>query len=389
MNLVLLLPAALAALAALTLPLLVHLARRQQQRPTVFAALRWLRAQPRPRRRVRFDEWWLLAVRLLLVALLALLLARPALLGVEDAGPRLLVMPGVDEAAVRQARAQADDGVDARWLAPGFPTLDTPAPAGASASASLLREFDAGLPAAAPLQVLVPEALDGADAARLRLVRPVDWQVVGGGSLQDEPARIAPPVVAIRHDAAHREDVRFLRAAVQAWHEGEVSLDVDASEEDPAPVPPDTHVLAWLRADPLPAAIVDWIGQGGQVLLSADATRPAKTSTAAIAWRDDAGAPLLTASSLGAGRVLQFVHPLQPAAMPALVEPAFAARLRELLQPPVAPTRVAALDYAPDTGAIATPAPARELHAWLALAIALLALLERWLATSGRRRAAA
>ena len=79
MNLVLLFPAALAALAALALPLLVHLARRQQERPTVFAALRWLRAQPRPRRRLRFDEWPLLLVRLLLVALVALLLAQPAL----------------------------------------------------------------------------------------------------------------------------------------------------------------------------------------------------------------------------------------------------------------------------------------------------------------------
>ena len=68
MNPVLLLPAGLAALAALALPLLVHLSRRQQQRPTVFAALRWLQARPRPRRRIRFDELLLLAVRLLLLA---------------------------------------------------------------------------------------------------------------------------------------------------------------------------------------------------------------------------------------------------------------------------------------------------------------------------------
>ena len=40
MNLALLLPAGLAALAALLLPLLIHLARRSEQRPTVFAALR-------------------------------------------------------------------------------------------------------------------------------------------------------------------------------------------------------------------------------------------------------------------------------------------------------------------------------------------------------------
>ncbi|MFT4198344.1 MAG: BatA domain-containing protein, partial [Pseudoxanthomonas sp.] len=51
MSLTLLLPAALAALAALALPLLIHLARRSQPHSTPFAALRWLRAAPRPRRR--------------------------------------------------------------------------------------------------------------------------------------------------------------------------------------------------------------------------------------------------------------------------------------------------------------------------------------------------
>ena len=49
MNLALLLPAGLAALAALLLPLLLHLARRHEQTPTDFAALRWLRQKPKPR----------------------------------------------------------------------------------------------------------------------------------------------------------------------------------------------------------------------------------------------------------------------------------------------------------------------------------------------------
>ncbi|TQT81878.1 hypothetical protein DB758_11845, partial [Xanthomonas perforans] len=51
MNLLLLFPTGLAALAALLLPLLIHLARRSEHRPTDFAALRWLRALPRPRHR--------------------------------------------------------------------------------------------------------------------------------------------------------------------------------------------------------------------------------------------------------------------------------------------------------------------------------------------------
>ncbi|MBC7991570.1 MAG: BatA domain-containing protein, partial [Luteimonas sp.] len=71
MTLSLLLPIGLAALAALLLPLLVHLARRSEQRLVPFAALRWLQAKPQPRRKRRFEEHWLLLLRLLLLAALA------------------------------------------------------------------------------------------------------------------------------------------------------------------------------------------------------------------------------------------------------------------------------------------------------------------------------
>ena len=47
----LLLPLGLAALGTILVPLLLHLARRTEQRPTDFAALRWLRQKPRPRHR--------------------------------------------------------------------------------------------------------------------------------------------------------------------------------------------------------------------------------------------------------------------------------------------------------------------------------------------------
>ena len=94
MSLGLLAPLGLAALAALALPLLVHLARREEQVPTDFAALRWLAAKFRPRQRLRFEEILLLALRLLLVAALALLLARPVLFGGRGDAAWLVVLPG-------------------------------------------------------------------------------------------------------------------------------------------------------------------------------------------------------------------------------------------------------------------------------------------------------
>lgn len=383
MNPVLLLPAGLAALAALALPLLVHLSRRQQQRPTVFAALRWLQARPRPRRRLRFDERWLLAVRLLLVALLALLLAQPALRDVADARPRLLVVPGVDAEAIAAAQASGDP--DARWLAPGFPPLETQPPAGRFATASLLREFEASLPARAPLTVLVPERLEGMDAARLQLVRAVDWRIAPGGELR-EPADIPAPALAVRHDAAHRDGVRYLRAAALAWQDGDVTPpEVEESTQLP---PHEGRVLAWMHAGPLPAALLQQVEQGARVLVPDDAVLPDGIATA-VAWRDGAGAPLLQAARLGDGRLLQFTRALAPAAMPQLLSAEFPHALRERLQPVPAPGVVAAADHAPETGGVAMARTALDLRPWLAVAIALLALLERWLATSRRRGAAA
>ena len=383
MNPVLLLPAGLAALAALALPLLVHLSRRQQQRPTVFAALRWLQARARPRRRLRFDERWLLAVRLLLVALLALLLAQPALQGLADARPRLLVVPGIDQDALASARGAGQ--VDARWLAPGFPPLAAEPPGEATASASLLREFDATLPPNAPLTVLVPERLSGADAQRLRLVREVEWRIVPGGEWP-AAADDSAPVLAIRHDAGHRDGARYLRAAALAWQDDEAAPP-DSAESTRLPhAAPDA--LAWLHPGRLPAQLLQRLQQGATVLLPVDAELPDGVAPTA-AWQDATGAPLLQSARVGEGRLLRFTRELAPAAMPQLLAPEFPHLLRDLLQPLPAPTAVAADDYAPATGGVAIASPPLDLRPWLALAIALLALLERWLATSRRRGAPA
>ena len=80
MNLSLLLPAGLFALGALLLPLLIHLQRRRETPPPrLFAALAFIDQQARPKRRLRFRDLPLLLLRLLLLAVLALLLAREGL----------------------------------------------------------------------------------------------------------------------------------------------------------------------------------------------------------------------------------------------------------------------------------------------------------------------
>ncbi|MGH8028080.1 MAG: BatA domain-containing protein [Pseudoxanthomonas sp.] len=383
MNAALLLPAALAALAALLLPLLIHLARRSEQRPTEFAALRWLRQKPKPRHRVRFDEWPLLIARLLLLALLALWLARPVLFGSASETPWVAVVPGVETA---QARAAIDDKqARLHWLAPGFPALDQPPPASAGLPfASLLRQLDSELPAAVKLTVLVPEQLQGADAQRPRLSRAVEWKALPGTMPALKPPAIDVPALAVRYAEDRRDGLRYLRAAAIAWQPAATPAGFAAAPVA-QPLPSGTRHLAWLAPGPLPSAIADWIRQGGTALLAAD-TEYRLPATSTVYWRDEIGAPLVQGAALERGRVLRFTRAFSPAQMPQLLQPDFPRHLRALFATPApAPSRVVASDYSPMTGAAAYPQPPCDLRPWLALLIVSLLLVERWLATRRSR----
>lgn len=383
MSPALLLPAALAALAALIVPLLIHLARRSEQRPTDFAALRWLRQKPKPRHRLRFDEWPLLWLRLLLLALLALWLARPVLFDSADEAPWVAVLPGVDIAQVKTSV----DKPEARlhWLAPGFPELDQEPPTGALPFASLLRQLDAELPANVALTVFVPEQLQGADALRPQLSRAVQWKIVPGAMPAQKPVAATTPVLTVRHAPDRTDAVRYLRAAAVAWQPTTSAATNFSSAPVAQPLPADAHTLVWLAPGPLPAGITDWISKGGTALLDSEAEFKLPAA-ATVYWRDAVGAPLVEGAALGEGRVLRFTRPFNPAAMPQLLEADFPRQLRELLQvPSPAPSRVMARDYTPIIGAATHEQPPRDLQPWLALLIALLLLAERWLTTRRTR----
>ena len=71
-------PLLLFGLLAALLPPLIHLLNRREPRPTPFAALELLRrAHQRTARRVKLKQWLLIALRALLLATLALAMARP------------------------------------------------------------------------------------------------------------------------------------------------------------------------------------------------------------------------------------------------------------------------------------------------------------------------
>ena len=378
MNVGLLLPSALLSLLALLLPLVVHLARRQHQQPLDFAAFRWLSRKPKPRRRLRLDDIPLLLVRLLLLALLALWLAKPVLYGAPERRAHVAVMPGISAATV----ARQSIPVDARkhWLAIGFPNLKDPSPSAAQPVGSLLRQLDAELPSGVPLIVLATTQFDGADAQLPILSRHVDWRIVAG---------TPPPMPAvamqttyrlqIRSDAAHRLQAGYLHAVGHAW---QTATDFTAAT---APYPTDQQtVLVWFVTGPLPATLLEWVAQGGTVMLGADQALPMSAQPVS-AWQNAAGDTLLQATAHAKGRLLRFTQPLHPARMPELLDAEFPQHVLDALQASVvAPVRVDATTYRPQAGAQPYPRAPYALQPWLALLLALLFLCERWLATAKR-----
>ncbi|MDG2524023.1 BatA domain-containing protein [Stenotrophomonas sp. HITSZ_GD] len=388
MGLTLLFPLGLAALAAWLVPLLVHLARRQESRLTEFAALRWLRAQPRPRQRIRIDEWPLLLVRLLLLALLALLLAALAWRDDDDHRPRVLVAPGIEATAQRALRWPQDARV--HWLARGFPALDTPVPAGVQPVASLLREFDAQLPPGAPLTVVVPSSWGAVDAQRPVLSRPVQWQVLPGASPPSGAMAAAPPRLAVFAADENSPAWRTLRALQSAWRadRGTAALPRSADDRPDAALLPAGTLAVRLRGDALPPAWLEWVRGGGEVLIASGTPWPAGTR-AVPQWQDDAGRVVLASAPLGRGRLWQLPEGLDPATSPRVREAGFATDLALALRPPVPPARVSAADFAPAQQPRSWPRAAQPLAPLLALLIALVFALERWMATAPRRSAAA
>lgn len=373
----LLFPLGLFALAAVLLPLLIHLARRSPYTPLDFAALRWLRAQVRPRQRVRFDDWPLLLARLLLLIALALLLARPVLTGQTPAPDAwAVVAPGLDAQALRSSAA-GNAASQWHWLAPGFPGIDHPPPAQPASLPSLLRELDAQLPATTTLQVHVPDPLPGLDGQRLQLSRAVQWQPHPAAP---PPAAAtptpAPPLLRLRDDTP--PPARHWLAAVQRAWTGQPLLPALSA----GAVPAAGQTGVWTGPAPLSPAWQRFVQEGGSVLTAA--TAPA---SAPVLLRDAEGKPLLLQQTLGRGRLLHLVGRWDAAHHPALRQPELPRRLQLVLQGAPRAQLGDAADHTPiQRNLPVQAAPGHALAPWLLVLVLLLFALERWLASAPRRR---
>jgi hypothetical protein len=382
MSLSLLLPLGLVALAGLVVPLLIHLVRRSEQKIVDFPALRWLRESERPRRHPRFEELWLLVSRLLLLILIALLLAVPVLNG-SWRGVRhwVALAPGVDINAAH--KLVTDKDAEWRWLAADFPEMDTSPPPATSTFSSLLREFDAQLPANDSLSVIVPSEVGDLDAERIAVSRAIDWQIVPAVAKSDA-AKAKPRVgsLALRHGGEVSAGLRYVRAALSVLKAGDTETWQIDDQASSVALPAKTDVVIWLGS-PLPDELKPWIEGGGRALIVDDAP-----GSGEIVWRDDEGAALARDEVVGNGHILHLHGPLTPANVPALLDADFPERLQALLAAPIAPPKQA---YASEVQPITSARPliGGEQRTDLAPLIGVLAglvfLIERLLATRRRR----
>lgn len=395
MSFALLYTTGLAALAALLVPLLLHLIRRAEYRTTPFAAIRWIRAQLRQRKRLRFRDIPLLLLRLVLLALIALLLAQPVLRGDATAAKHwVLVAPGADISVARD-RIQSVDSDSAngdwRWLAPGFPALSGTTKPTTSDSASLLREIDTELPATSRISIVVPNVVDGLDGERPTLSREVEWIVVEG-TMPAIPARDddAPTRLLVRYDDSQPANAGYIDALEKAWQIDWPNVSIDRREIDAA-LPDDSSWLLWLSPQ-RPESLQRWIKNGG-VAVATPAADDIKLIDSEAVWRDEHQNVIANSQRVGQGRLVSLSGAFTPSELPALLDADFPQRLYDVFAGPLpAPTRALAAALKPElalnasSAATASLATRTPLDAWFALAIAILFAIERvW--ASGRRGA--
>lgn len=233
-------PFALVGLAALALPLAVHLLHRGRSRRIPLATARFLGA-PRPPswRRLALRDPWLLAARVAVVVLATLVLAEAFVQRAPRGGAEhwLLVSPRLDGGqASNAASGEAPAAGFARevWLAPGFPALDAPRPLAANV-ASLVAEADANAPPGVTLHVAV-----AADAADIAPRRPALSERVRVQTLPAtiEPSSFALPArIGVTHDGSQEAAAAaaWLGDIVARWRGAGVPIRVDAA---PAGNPP-------------------------------------------------------------------------------------------------------------------------------------------------------
>lgn len=326
-------PLGLTALAAVAVPLVIHLIRRPV--PTVrLGSLRFLTKAQRRLSSPRWRDLLLLAVRCILLAALGLLFAAPRWVPDGTAPVRwVLRVPGeiLDADAQRSWQQYVDEGFSPRFLALDFPTREPASGPTQPDIWSYLREADLRLPAGSRVIVVAAPRLGSliGDRPVMRRIK-AEWipSTLAVAHAQAHEAAAVPSRVRVAVIASpdRADDARFVRGAVTALNT--LGREVELTELEPdwvfqlgsIPLPP-----AWSERVRLGARLVTdaqnptrlsrertFASQGRTVtLLRRTAPEAASTSDAAILV-DNIGEPVISVIRLGAGWHWRFVSRFHP-----------------------------------------------------------------------------
>lgn len=278
-------------LAALAIPLLLHILRRRTGREITFAAAHWLRSRPPQNwRRLQLREKWLLLLRLLLLSLLVLLLARP-LLESEAAAPGsvLLVDPRIARADVHGFLARAQEYSQAYWLQlPPVPLEENPSPA---AEIWPALSAIAGEPRYRRAHILLQKHNNPAGHRQLLLSPEWQWHALEPG---DEPPPALPRIGLLG------EGPPWLPPLLQELENGDTPASLWRRLGGIAK----TATLDWLiydRGGELPQALLDFVQGGGLLITDARVIAPGE-----IVFQASPQGEALETAALGRGSWLRY-----------------------------------------------------------------------------------
>ncbi|WP_445362927.1 BatA domain-containing protein [Microbulbifer sp. ANSA003] len=283
---------------ALIIPVAIHLLRRSNPQQVSFAALQWVQrySQSRARRPI-VDNKWLLLLRLLIVALLASLLAKPLIKreiypqeGVILVDHRI----GAGEANtfIHNSLPQlVGEGNKVLWLSPETPSVTSPPPQNVDLWKTLsVLSRRADLRRAHILLIN-----NGVPASHQALRVSPHWQWHGLNKASTAPSQALPSI------ALMGKAPSWWAPVLEDWQGNMPGLSVHIQEQEETPDAEQADWLIYTGPAPLPQAVLEFVSDGG--LLITDNSIPPADNLNFVAVDNSQSAQ---AASMGRGSWLRY-----------------------------------------------------------------------------------
>ena len=420
-------PQGLWLLAALAIPILIHLFSRSKGKHVLIGDIELIRQARKDRvREVRLSQWLLLLLRMLIVATLTLLMADLVRQGLEDrTDDSAYVTPQWLAAATEQEKQSllAGSSQNIYLLADGLPEInpetielvlnETSSSRDASAWA-YLSEALATINHQGAVSVYATSQASDWPARRLDLPRDVSWNLLEGDSeLSGQPVSAL-----IVFDRQRANDARLMEMAMEALRQHRVPnlswssiVDTEAGTVSDRP-----DWLVWLSDEDIPTELSSPSGTPVTILTDRSIqsavpleNRPGTSSLAdtkinlhrvhsnleavgdSVAWEMDNGYPLLTRTQSGTTRILNFASRFSTSWTDLQLQAEFPGLLLRTLHEEAEQYAAfpASIEYSQavrggsESGK--TQSPSRSMHFWLAMLLAALWMTERWLSERQHR----